>query len=359
MRRTRTRTAVAALVAAAAMVLAACGSSANDVGAASSSAPSPSVGTSGESAAPSSQDSSAENSSAATGSAESSAATDNSTAPASEAGESATGAIDFSKDTKKDLTIPIASGWDEDVAVSNLFKYLLEKQGYTVDLPTLDIAPIFKGVATGDYDFFFDTWLPNTHKDYWAQFGDQVTDLGVWYDKAPLTIAVPDYMKIDSLDQLKSIGDQVDKTITGIDPGAGLSRVTKDDMMPAYGLDDWTLKLSSTAAMLAELKTAIKDKKPIVVTLWRPHWAYSAFPIKDLKDPKGAMGEPDSIHVIGSDGFVSADPGLAALLKHFHMDADTLGDLENVVLQEHKDDPQAGVAAWVKDNPDFVTKLLG
>lgn len=288
---------------------------------------------------------------------ESSAAGESSTA-GGESSAAGGGAVDVSQDTKKDLTIPIAAGWDEDVAVTNLWKYVLEQNGYTVEAPTLDIGPVFAGVAGGDYDFFFDTWLPNTHADYWKQFGDQVEDIGVWYDKAPLTIAVPDYMDIDSLDQLKSIGDKVDKTIIGIDPGAGLTRVTKDDMMPAYGLDDWTLKTSSTSAMLAELKTATEAQKPIVVTLWRPHWAYAAFPIKDLKDPKGAMGEPDEIHVIGSKEFAEADPGLVSALKNFHMDDDTLGSLEQQVLREHKDDPQAGVEAWAKEHQDFIDGML-
>src|SRR5699024_8813181 len=154
----------------------------------------------------------------------------------------------------------------------------------------------------------------------WEQFGDQVADIGIWYDEAPLTIAVPKYMDIDSMADLKSIGDKVNKTIIGIDPGAGLTRVTQDDMMPAYGLDDWTLKPSSTSAMLAALKKATDAQEPIVVTLWRPHWAYGAFPIKDLKDPKGAMGKPDEIHVIGSKDFAEADPGLTAALKNFKMD---------------------------------------
>lgn len=344
MKRTRLFAATA-IMAMAATVLAACGSSTDSGDATTSSETQSSQA--GETA-----DSSTESSDPETSDAESS---DAETSDAETDGAAA----DLSSDTKKNLTIPIASGWDEDVAVSNLFKYLLEQNGYTVELPTLDVAPIFDGVASGEYDIFFDTWLPNTHKDYWAQYQDQVEDLGVWYDEAPLTIAVPDYMDIDSLEDLKAIGDEVDHTITGIDPGAGLSRVTKEDMMPAYGLDDWTLKLSSTAAMLAELKTAIDNKEPIVVTLWRPHWAYSAFPIKDLEDPKGAMGAPDEIHTIASKDFVAANPGLTALLKQFHMDADSLGDLENVVLQEHQDDPQGGVEAWVKANSDFVSQLIG
>lgn len=358
-RRMKTRMiAAGATLALAAGLLTACGSSA-DTGAGTE------TGNSGQqsSESSSSQTSSSDTANGSSGESSSSSSeapsgsSGESSSPSSDAGSS--GPVDLSKDTKKDITLPIASGWDEDVAVSNLWKYVLDKKGYNVTLSTLAVAPIFKGVSTGDYDAFFDTWLPNTHKDYWAQYKDKVQDLGVWYDEAPLTIAVPDYMKIDSMDQLKSIGDKVDKTITGIDPGAGLSRVTKQEMMPAYGLDGWNLKLSSTSAMLAELKKAIADKKPIVVTLWRPHWAYSAFPIKDLKDPKGAMGKPDEIHVIASNDFVKADPGLAQAFKNFHMDADTLGDLENVVLQKHKDDLQAGVAAWAKDNPDFMAKLLG
>lgn len=261
--------------------------------------------------------------------------------------------------TGKTITIPIASGWDEDVVVTALWKHVLEEKGYTVETPTLDIGPIFKGVSTSDYDFFFDTWLPNTHKDYWDEFGGDVDDIGIWYDKAPLTIAVPDYMDIDSLEDLKSMGDELDKTITGIDPGAGLTRVTEEEMMPAYGLDDWTLKLSSTSAMLAALKNAIDNKEPIVVTLWQPHWAYGAFPIKNLADPQGAMGEPDQIHVIGSKKFTAVNADIVKVLKDFTITDDQLSSLEVSMLKDHEDDPDAGLAAWIKDNQDYVDSLLG
>jgi glycine betaine/proline transport system substrate-binding protein len=373
MKQVRVRAVAAgAAIALAASLVAACGSSNDAGGSGSGSATSGSAGSGASSSASSGSASasagsaSAGSGSATSGSASSSSATSGSASSGSASagsGSASSGSstpVDLSKDTKKDITIPIAAGWDEDVAVTNLWKYVLEQKGYTVKTPTLDIAPVFKGVASGDYDIFFDTWLPNTHKNYWKQFGDQVEDIHVWYDSAPLTIAVPTYMKIDSMDQLKSIGDEVDKTIIGIDPGAGLTDVTQNSMMPAYGLDDWTLKTSSTSAMLAALKKATDAKKPIVVTLWRPHWAYGAFPIKDLKDPKGAMGKPDEIHVIGSKAFAKADPGVVAALKNFKMDPDTLTDLETVVLRQYGDGKyQEGVKAWAKDHQDFVNGLLG
>lgn len=259
----------------------------------------------------------------------------------------------------KSVTIGIAAGWDEDVAVSHLWKHVLEEHGYDVTLKELDVAPVFIGVSKGDLDLFFDTWLPVTHADYWKKYKDQVDDLGVWYDQATLNIAVPDYVKAESIADLKGMGDTFDGTITGIDPGAGLTRITQTKAMPAYGLtDEYQLKTSSTTAMLAALKKATEDKEPIVVTLWHPHWAYSAFPIKDLSDPKGAMGSAEQIHTISSKQFASENPDVVDAIKNFKMDDKTLADLEKVVLQEHEDNPDAGVDAWVKQNQDYVDSMF-
>lgn len=260
----------------------------------------------------------------------------------------------------KTITIPIASGWAEDVAVTNLWKYILEQRGWTVNTSELDVGIIFNGISRGENakaDLFFDTWLPKTHHKYWVKIKDKVEDIGIWYDQATLNLAVPKYMKIDSMSQLKSVGDELKNTITGIDPSAGEMGVVKNDMMPAYGLQDWTLKPSSGSAMLAALKGAISRKEPIVVTLWHPHWAYSTFPIKDLKDPKGAMGKAEKIHVIGREGFSKDYPSLYKALQTFTINDQLLGTLESQVIKKHKDDPQAGVKEWVSKNQDYVKKI--
>lgn len=259
----------------------------------------------------------------------------------------------------KSITIGMAAGWDEDIAVSHLWQHVLEDKGYDVKLSELDVGPVFDGVSTGDLDLFFDTWLPVTHEDYWKKYGDKVADLGTWYDQATLNIAVPEYVDADSIADLKGMADTFDGTIVGIDSGAGLTRITRDKAMPAYGLDDYELKTSSTPAMLAALKKATDAKEPIVVTLWHPHWAYSAFPIKDLKDPKGAMGDAEEIHTIASNDFVDGNADLVESIKDFKMDDETLADLEKVVLQDHKDDLDAGVDQWVKDNQDYVDSMMG
>jgi len=254
---------------------------------------------------------------------------------------------------KKDLTINVFSGWAEDITASYLWKGILEDKGYDVKLETTTAGPGFTGVSKGDYDMNFDAWLPSTHKNYWAKYGDKLEKLGVWYKDAPLTIAVNKDAPIDSLDQLASHAKDFNNTIVGIEPGAGETGVVQDDVIPAYGLKNMKFETSSTAAMLAALKKATKDGDNIAVTLWKPHWAYSAFPIKDLKDPKGALGKGDSITAFGRTGFTKDYPQLSKWLKKF-----SFPDKELFQLEDQLFNPGTGSAPDESEYPDIVKKWM-
>lgn len=258
-----------------------------------------------------------------------------------------------------EVVIAGIGGWWEGVAVGRLYKHVLEENGYTdVQFKTLDAGPTYQGVADGDVDLFFDSWLPATHEDYWKKFEDDVVDVGVWYEEAPLTMAVPSYMDVDSIEDLPSVGDKVDWTITGIDSGAGLYRTVKNKVMPQYGLDKYEMPPSSGTAMLSALSSAIEDEKPIVVTLWKPHFAYGQWDLKDLKDPKNALGDPDEIHVIGSKQVKEDNPNVVASLSDWKMADKKLSDLGAFLQKdEYKNDMQAGVEAWAEENPDVVESM--
>lgn len=279
------------------------------------------------------------------------------------AGCSSSGGGTVDNGDKADLTINIFSGWAEDVATSYLWQAILDEKGYNVDLETTTAGPGFTGVSQGDYDLNFDAWLPNTHKEYWEKYGDKLEKLGTWYKNAPLTIAVNKDAPIDSLADLAANADKFDNRIVGIEPGAGETGVVQDSVIPAYGLEKMDFVTSSTAAMLASLKKAIKDGDNIAVTLWKPHWAYSAFPIKDLKDPKGALGEPDSINAFGRTGFTDDYPTLAGWLKNFTFPDDKLFDLEDQLFNpgsgDAPDESEYGdiVKKWISQNQDWVDSL--
>src|SRR5699024_1613695 len=260
----------------------------------------------------------------------------------------ACGSQDGESSSDKSVKIAVAPGWADDVAVTHLWKHVLEEHGYDVDLQKLDPGPIFEAVSTGDLDLYLDVWLPKTHADYWNKYKDQVEDLGVWNDQATLNLAVPSYMDIDSIADLKGHADLFDGKITGIESGAGETGIVKNELIPDYGLEDeYTLQTSSTPAMLAALSKAIDNKKPIVVTLWHPHWAYNKFDIKDLKDPKGSMGEPEKLHIMASEDFVDNDPDLVAKLKDFSMDDEMFSGLMDAI-DEDPDHPADAVDSWVQ-----------
>lgn len=259
---------------------------------------------------------------------------------------------------KKDVKIGVMAGWDEGVAVSNLWKQILDKKGYNVELTDADAAPVFSGVASGDLDLTMDVWLPQTHKDYMDKYGDQMTELGTWYDDAKLTIAVNEDAPIDSLEDLAKNADKFDNTIYGIDPGAGLTKATQEKAIPDYGLEKMKFLTSSTPAMLTQLKKATNAGDNIVVTLWRPHWAYDEFPIKDLKDPKNAMGKAETITSYGDKDFADDYPQLTKWLKDFKLDDDHLFSLENAMFNGTDTDDYAPIVdKWISENQEYVDAL--
>ncbi|GIG36112.1 glycine betaine ABC transporter substrate-binding protein [Cellulomonas pakistanensis] len=256
------------------------------------------------------------------------------------------------------VSIGVHSGWDEGIAVSALFQTMLEEDGYTVESQEADAGVVYTGLTGGDFDVNFDMWLPTTHADYLEQYGDEMEQLGVWYDDARLTIAVNEDAPITTLAELAENADAFGNRIVGIESGAGLTRITQDEAIPAYGLEDMEFVVSSTPAMLAELKGATDAGENIAVTLWRPHWAYDAYPVRDLEDPEGAMGEAEEIHTVGRTGFSEDYPTLTKLIEAFTLTDEQLFSLENLMFNEDGgSDPAASAAAWLDENPDFVTDL--
>ncbi|WP_061964111.1 glycine betaine ABC transporter substrate-binding protein [Demequina aurantiaca] len=256
-----------------------------------------------------------------------------------------------------DITMAVFNGWDESLASSLLWQSVLNEKGYNVELAYADPAPVFQGVADGDYDLVTDVWLPKTHAEYIDTFGDDIVDLGHWFDKAALTMAVNADAPIDSLTELADAADEFDNRIVGIEPGAGLTGAVEDGAIPTYGLEGMDFITSSTPAMLAELDKAQSDGENIVVTLWEPHWAYGAYDLKNLEDPEGTLGDAEQIHTYSRTGFAEDMPDVAAWIGNFQMDSDHLYDLENALNGADEGDYDSIVSDWIAANQEWVDAL--
>ena len=192
------------------------------------------------------------------------------------------GGTDANGAPDKNITLGFIPSWTDGRSMGNLLKAQLEDMGYTVKTEELgDPGPLYVGLAQGDVDIYPSAWPEVTHSSYMEEYGDRIDSLGAYYDGAVLTWAVPEYSKIQSLADVKDHADELGNRIVGIEPGAGLTRVSQESVIPTYGLEDFELVTSSTAAMLAELKTKIDAQEEVVVTLWRPFWANAEFPVRE------------------------------------------------------------------------------
>ncbi|WP_174615158.1 glycine betaine ABC transporter substrate-binding protein [Virgibacillus ihumii] len=260
---------------------------------------------------------------------------------------------------QKELTIPYVS-WASTVAGVNVIKAVLEDIGYDIELTQVTPGALFAGIADGSADMSVGAvTLPYTHESYWKKYGDQIDDIGITMkDSVTIGLAVPSYMKIDSLEDLtnntNNIGKKLEKTIVGIDPGAGQMQLTKNKVMPGYNLDKWTLQATSAPAMTGALAGAIDDQKPIVVTLWEPHWAFIEWDLKYLKDPKNLFGEPDSLHAVARKGLKEDAPAAYKVLDQFHW---TKQDMGKVMVKVHDGmEPIEAAEEWIENNQEKVKK---
>ncbi len=281
-------------------------------------------------------------------------------------GLAACGSDDGDSDAKageasKTITLGFIPSWSDGLSTAYLLENQLEKIGYTVEMQTLtDAGPLYAGLSKGDVDMYPSAWPEVTHQDYMTKFGDKIDDIGTYYDTAKLTMAVPEYSKLQSIEDLDANADELNGRIIGIEAGAGLTGVVQDSAIPAYDLSDkFELITSSTPAMLAELKKATESESEIVVTLWRPFWANSTFEMRDLEDPKGAMGEGEGLHFLGTKGFAEEFPEAAELIAGIKLDDEQYGSLEDMVVNEYGEGNEAdAVEAWLKANPEtFDTQV--
>jgi len=215
-------------------------------------------------------------------------------------------------------TIKMGSmAWEDLQATSMITKKFLEKQGYAVELTLFSEWGIaFAALQKGDIDLFT-AGTDYVASDYWARYRNRLERVSVVYHGLYQGLVVPSYMAVDSVDQLNTVADQVRGRIIGVEPGSGLMRETAD-AIKGYGLK-YQLIDGSTAAMVAQLKSALERREPIVAMLWTPSWMMQAFDVKFLQDPKGIFAPPQAYYWIARKGFFDQDAKAREFVATVHV----------------------------------------
>lgn len=245
--------------------------------------------------------------------------------------------------------------WDSEIASTHVVAAIIEDDlGYEVSLRAVDAGPMWMGVARGDFDAIVAGWLPTTHEAYLEQTRDQVENLGPNLEGAKIGWVVPEYVPVNSIDELDEYKEEFNSQVIGIDPGAGLMAAS-DEALEVYDLD-YTLVEGSGAAMTAALRRAIERDEWIVVTGWTPHWKFVAFDLKYLEDPENVFGDEEYIATIVHPDLQEKSPDVYAFLDNFYWTTDDMGEV--MMMIEEDMEPFEAARQWISENRDIVEGWL-
>lgn len=240
-------------------------------------------------------------------------------------------------------------------AETHVMKAVLEdKMGYDVEIMDVTAAAMYEGLANKKADAIFTAWLPLTHGEYMKQTKGQVEDLGPSMEGAKIGLVVPDYVTIDSIEEMNSVKDKFDGKIIGIDSGAGIMNAS-NEALKDYNLD-YELVEGSEGTMIASLKQAIDNNKWVVVTGWTPHWKFARWDLKYLDDPKKDYGEAETINTIVRKGLKEDMPDAYTLFDNFAWSPEDLGSAMG--LAEEMGNSEDAAREWIKQNSELVNSWL-
>ena len=260
----------------------------------------------------------------------------------------------------KSVKIGWAAWSDAEFVTKLAAKLIKDELGQEVELVQTDVAPLYQGVSRGDLDAMMMAWLPQTHADYFAKIEDKVDTLGTVYDGAKLGWVVPAYIPEDQISSIEDLAkdevkEKLGNTVQGIDPGAGLTRLS-EQALKDYGLDDYKLQISSEAGMLTTVDRAVRNEEWFVATSWSPHWMFGKYDIRYIEDPKKSLGEAEHVDILARKGFKDDNPEAAAFLSRMKL---PISDLESAMFNAQETSYEAAVEQYITDHPDQVKAWLG
>jgi glycine betaine/proline transport system substrate-binding protein len=242
--------------------------------------------------------------------------------------------------------------WSSAIATSSVVQAVLrEKMEYDCELISMSAGDMWQALADGELDAVVCAWLPNVHHYYYDKAGDRVRDLGPNLEGTRIGLVVPAYVSIDAISELDSNADRFGGRIIGIDPGAGIMSITQK-AIETYGLKNMRLVEGSGAMMTAVLEKHIQEGKWVVVTGWTPHWKFSRWDLKYLKDPEKVFGGTEAIHTVVRNDLDHDKPRVYAFLNRFCWQSMDLHEVMDRIRKTNQ--PYMSAVNWIADHPEKV-----
>lgn len=254
--------------------------------------------------------------------------------------------------------------WPGVTVKSEVAAQLMDAMGYQTRQRDLAVSVILEGLTRNDVDVYLGGWYPvQTGMVEPLVANGKVEKLVSNIQGANSGLVVPQYVYdagVTSVADLDAHRDRFDGQIQGIEAGTGintaiLAAIDNDTV----GLGDWSLRESSTAAMLAQAEQKMADEEWITFVGWEPHWMNVSFELAYLDDAEdaGIAQIESTVWTVVPASMAEEDPQLHRFLSQYVVDIE---DQNAWVYSYSYDDRPADEVAqeWIAANLDTVAAWL-
>ncbi|MGP8290372.1 ABC transporter substrate-binding protein [Vreelandella zhanjiangensis] len=254
--------------------------------------------------------------------------------------------------------------WPGVTVKSEVAAQLMEAMGYQTRQRDLAVSVILEGLTRNDVDVYLGGWYPvQTDMVEPLVANGKVEKLVSNIQGANSGLVVPQYVYdagVTSVADLDAHRERFDGQIQGIEAGTGINTAIlaaiDDD---AVGLGDWSLRESSTAAMLAQAEQKIANEEWVTFVGWEPHWMNVSFDLAYLDDAENAgIAQIEStVWTVVPASMAEEDPQLHRFLSQYVVDIE---DQNAWVYSYSYDDLPADEVAqeWIAEHLDTVAVWL-
>ncbi|GED23162.1 ABC transporter substrate-binding protein [Halomonas halmophila] len=254
--------------------------------------------------------------------------------------------------------------WPGVTVKSEIAAQLLEAMGYETRQNDLAVSVILNGVAEGDLEAYLGGWYPVQTEMVEPLVADGKVEKAVANIQGAISgLVVPRYVKeagVESVADLDDYRERFDGTILGIEAGTGINTAIGEAIdKDLANLGDWTLRESSTAAMLAQAKQKMRNDEWVTFVGWEPHWMNVSFDLVYLEDADDAgVAEIEStVWTVVPDDLKDRDADVHRFMTQYVVDTADQNDW--VHAYSHEERPAGEVASeWIAANHDTVAAWL-
>jgi glycine betaine/proline transport system substrate-binding protein len=287
----------------------------------------------------------------------------------------------FAADSSDPIVIPLHN-WSSQIVMSHVVGKVFESQGNSVEYVTTDSQAVYESIRLGDVALEVEVW----EGAFGASFDAAVAKGGIheagahnavtredwWYpmwtkEACP---GLPDWKALNECAALFATPETGDK---GRFLGGPVDWLKHDqEKVEALEMDFIVVNAGSAAALWAEIESAQKANKPVVVFNWTPNFAEAVWPGEFVEFPTWEAGcdsdpavglHPDRIYDCGNpangymkiaawDGMKDKWPSAYETLTKVSLTNPQIAEMAKLVDIDGME-PEDAAQAWMDANPDI------